>query len=209
MCNPDVRPKGDALGAVEQCFSRHRHAALVGVRMYDEEGRLRASVADIPRLRDAVRGRYWWNSWPHDEERTVGQVTEACYVVRRSAVEAVGGADPGYFLYWEGADWARRFAEGGWETWFCPGAEVVHTGGATTGRRRWRRIVWSHRGAYRFFKLHSRVPAPLLAVVFGTRAIVKLALEAVVGTDSQIPLVDSSREIATGRPRGADSARRA
>jgi GT2 family glycosyltransferase len=189
MCNPDVRPVGDTLGEIERFFDRRPRAAIVGARMYDEQQRLRASVADIPRLRDGIRGNYWWTSWPHDTERVVGQVMEACYAVRRSAVQDVGALDPGYFLYWEGADWAYRLAERGWETWFCPAAEVVHAGGVTTTRRPWRRILWSQRSAYRFYNQHTRVPAPLLAALFATRTVVKWAIEAVIGTDSQVPIV--------------------
>jgi GT2 family glycosyltransferase len=189
MCNPDVRPIGDTLGEIARFFEDHPRAAIVGARMYDELHRLRASVADIPRLRDGIRGNYWWTSWPHDTERAVGQVMEACYAVRRSAITETGALDPGYFLYWEGADWAYRLAANGWQTWFCPTAEVVHIGGATTTGRPWRRILWSHRSAYRFYSRHTRVPAPVLAAMFAARTLVKWVMEATVGTDSQVPMV--------------------
>jgi GT2 family glycosyltransferase len=189
MCNPDIEVRADALESLVSCFGGHPRAALIGPRMYDGAGRLRSTVADLPRLRDALRGRYWWGWWDHEQERQVGQVIEACYAVRRTAVESVGGLDPRYFLYWEGCDWAHRFRDGGWETWFCPSAEATHAGGGTVEKISLRRILLSHRSAYRYFRLHSRVPMPLLMLVFTARAVVKLVVQAVTGTDSQTPLV--------------------
>jgi hypothetical protein len=53
-------------------------------------------------------------------------------LVRRAAVEAVGGFDERYFMFSEETDWCYRFREAGWKVWFFPGAEAVHVGGATT-----------------------------------------------------------------------------
>jgi hypothetical protein len=189
MCNPDIRCESVTLGALADCFERHPKAGLVGPRLFDRDGNLRTTVASLPRLRDAVRGRYWWSWWHHDTEREVEQVMEACYAVRRDALADVGPLDPLFFLYWEGADLACRLRKGGWQVWFCPSGVGVHRGGATVDRLPWRRIVWSQRGAYRYFKLHSRIPAPVLVAIFGARTLMKFGVHALHGTQSQVPPV--------------------
>ncbi len=191
MSNPDIRFNESTLREIVDCFESHPRAGIVGPKMFDRNGTLRTSVAPLPRLRDAVRGRYWSSDWPHNVEQKVGQVTEACYAARRAALSEVGGLDESFFLYWEGADLANRLRERGWETWFCPRSEAIHGGGATVDSLPWRRIVWSHRGAYRYFRLHSRVPALILAATFSLRALYKFVIQAVRGTESQIPPVSA------------------
>jgi len=94
---------------------------------------------------------------------------------RRAAVEEIGLQDEDFFLDWEGIDWAARAQEAGWEVWFCPRAEVTHSGGASIRQAEARWVVASHRGIYRYFR--KRMPAaarPLLASALATRAAVKL-----------------------------------
>jgi GT2 family glycosyltransferase len=103
----------------------------------------------------------------------------------------VGLQDPGYFLYWEGVDWAQRFGRAGWESWFCPTAEVVHVGGVSVGRARLRSVLWSHAALYRYFRKWSRVPRPLLASIIGARALGKLAAVSIGYRKTQPPFVPS------------------
>lgn len=180
LSNPDVAYGAGAIDALAGCFDRNPAAAIVGARLEDADGRVQTTVGDLPRLGGALFGRLaygrsWWTEWPHDTERTVGHVTEACYAVRRAAIEDVGPLDPAYFLSWEGADLAARAQAAGWEVWFCPTARAVHAGGVTLGRQKAQWILTSQRGAYRYFRLHSRIPWPVLAGLFGARAMLKIA----------------------------------
>jgi N-acetylglucosaminyl-diphospho-decaprenol L-rhamnosyltransferase len=180
LSNPDVTYGAGTIDAVAGCFDRHPAAAIVGARLEGADGVVQTTVGDLPRLGGALFGRLaygrsWWTDWPHDTERSVGHVSEACYAVRRAALEEVGPLDPAYFLSWEGADLAARVNAAGWEVWFCPEARAVHTGGVTLGRQKARWILTSHRGAYRYFRLHSRVPRPVLAGLFSARAMLKVA----------------------------------
>ena len=99
--------------------------------------------------------------------------------MRRAAVDDVGPQDEAFRLDWEGIDWTARFRDAGWEVWLCPAAEVVHLGGASIRQVPFRWVVSSHLGMYRYFA--KRRPAywrPILAVVIGGRAAVKLAATA-------------------------------
>ena len=188
VCNPDIVLRPGAVDALLDGARRHPRAAFVLARLVYPDGVLQTGVGDLPTFREAYLGRraarlrredsgFWWDGWPHDEERQVGHGEEACYLVRRAAVDEVGVQDPGYVLDWEGFDWAARMADAGWEVWFTPQAEVVHLGGVSIRQAQARWIVSSHRGMHRYFAARSpRVVRPLLALAVAARCLVKLAL---------------------------------
>ena len=63
-----------------------------------------------------------------DESKTarVDWVVGACLVVRRAVLQAVGGFDPRFFMYFEETDWCLRIKEAGWEVAYFPDAHVRH-----------------------------------------------------------------------------------
>jgi N-acetylglucosaminyl-diphospho-decaprenol L-rhamnosyltransferase len=56
----------------------------------------------------------------------VGYVEGACFLARRSALEAVGGFDERYFLFYEELDLAHRLAAAGWSVDLCAAARATH-----------------------------------------------------------------------------------
>jgi N-acetylglucosaminyl-diphospho-decaprenol L-rhamnosyltransferase len=187
ICNPDILVGDGAIDALAGCLDRHERAAWAVPRLRRPDGTLQTAVGDLPTLTEALLGRagrgrrrFWWDGFGHDEEVPVGHAMECCYLVRREAIDDIGGQDARYFLDWEGIDWARRAADAGWEIWFCPDAEVVHLGGVTLRQVPLRWVRGSHAGMYRYFAARSsplaRVP---LAVVITARGVVKAAAVAV------------------------------
>jgi N-acetylglucosaminyl-diphospho-decaprenol L-rhamnosyltransferase len=190
ICNPDVVFAPGAAQAMVGLLDRQPRAGMVIPRLRYQDGRLQTSAGDLPSLTEALLGRqtqrragsdsgFWWDGWAHDQERRIGRGHEAAYVVRRTAVSQVGLQDERFLLDWEGIDWTARFADAGWEIWLCPAAEVVHLGGASIRQVRFRWVVSSHRGMYRYFaKRRPRYWHPILALVIGARGAVKLAATA-------------------------------
>jgi N-acetylglucosaminyl-diphospho-decaprenol L-rhamnosyltransferase len=192
ICNPDVEFRPGAIAEMRAVMDRHERAAWVVPRLVLPDGSLQTSVGDAPGLAASLFGRqaarrrgdgtadgFWWDGWPHDEERAVGRGHEAAYLVRRAAIDQVGPQDERYVLDWEGMDWSERFGRAGWETWLAPGAEVLHRGGASVRQVPFRSIVSHHRGMYLYFS--DRRPGrwrPVLAAAFAARAAVKLAVTA-------------------------------
>ena len=192
IANPDTKLQPGAIDALLDLLGRHERAAFAIPLLRRPDGRLQTSVGDLPSLREALLGRqaqarggargrgtergFFWDGWAHDSERMVGRGQEACYLVRRRAIDRIGPQDERYRLDWEGVDWAARAARDGWEIWFTPGAEVIHVGGASISQAPLRWIVGSHRGIYRYFAKTAR-PAvrPLLAIAIGLRGLLKAA----------------------------------
>jgi GT2 family glycosyltransferase len=197
ISNPDVLYRDSAIDGLVDVMCRHPRAALAIPRQLYEDGTLQPSAGSLPTLTGVLLGRQvrrrltkgkgdhgvWWEGWAHDEERQIGRGSEAAYLVRREAISDVGLQDEGFRLDWEGPDWTARMAEAGWEIWFTPAASVVHLGGGTVRQVRFRWILGTHRGMYRYFAKRSRLGVrPLLALVFAARCLVKLGV-AYAGVD--------------------------
>jgi N-acetylglucosaminyl-diphospho-decaprenol L-rhamnosyltransferase len=61
-------------------------------------------------------------------------VSGACVLVRRRALEQIGGFDEGFFLYCEDIDLCKRLRDAGMDIRFVPKATAVHEGGASAPR---------------------------------------------------------------------------
>jgi hypothetical protein len=188
VCNPDILFRDGAVDALLGVLDRRPRAAWAVARLLRPNGSIQTSVGDLPTLGDALLGRrwqlrrsggreqrgFWWDGWAHDEELAIGHGMEACYLVRRAALADIGVQDERFPLDWEGIDWAARARDAGWEVWFCPDAEVVHLGGVSVRQVRFRWVLRSHRGMYRYFAKRSPAAArPLLAAAFCARGAMK------------------------------------
>jgi N-acetylglucosaminyl-diphospho-decaprenol L-rhamnosyltransferase len=110
-----------------------------------------------------------------DTPQRVDWLSGACFLVRRSAFESVGGFDEAYFMYAEDADLCWRLARAGWGTMYVPTAEVLHIQGVSTDHHPYRMIVEHHRSLLRFAGRSTdgwrRLLLPLVAVGIGVRAL--------------------------------------
>ncbi len=96
--------------------------------------------------------------------REVGWLSAACLLARREAVEAIGGFDEGFFLYFEDIDLCARMADRGWRMIFLPEARVFHEGGAATKLFAPSRFEY-RKSQVRFYRKHgSRTSRRLLGL---------------------------------------------
>jgi GT2 family glycosyltransferase len=84
-----------------------------------------------------------------------GFVIGACFLVRRTAFEQLGGFDTRYWLYGEETDLCRRTLDAGWAVGVIDRAEARHVGGASTHTAS--ELVAEHfeRGGERFVDDHE------------------------------------------------------
>jgi GT2 family glycosyltransferase len=101
--------------------------------------------------------------FPADSAVLTG-VSAAASLWRADALKALGGFDPGFFMYFEDVDLCIRAAALGWRFALAGRASCEHMTGATSSRGRAER--WEHRSALRLAALHSgrggRLPGPVL-----------------------------------------------
>ena len=108
-------------------------------------------------------------------EREVDWVSGACMLVRRSAFEAVGGMDEGFFLYWEDADFCHRLKQAGYRTIYCPDAVATHIGGRSSRHAADASLEAFHRSALRLYRKHASPAGQLLVPLVSAGLRLRLA----------------------------------
>jgi GT2 family glycosyltransferase len=170
VLNSDTVLAPGAVGALADYLDANPAVGLAGPRLRNPDGSLQPSchpclgtvqsVLEKSALGRALgrvaplRNRWLLLNSGHDRERAVPWVLGAALAVRRSAWDAVGGFDEGYFMYAEEVDLCRRLWGSGWEVRFTPAVEIVHRGAASTAPMRGPMAVQRVRSAMRFYRRH-------------------------------------------------------
>jgi len=167
--NPDCLVAPETLGQVREAMGQWPHAGMAGCLIRNPDGSeqhgcRRRTPTPFPAFGRAFgldrlfRGRGGYAAVDMSGEPLpaapveVEAISGAFMFVRRSALEAVGPLDEGYFLHCEDLDWCLRFRRAGFGVLFVPGAVVTHfQGSASAGRPL--RVEWhKHRGMLRYFR---------------------------------------------------------
>ena len=166
LLNPDAWLTGDALEQLVAFADAHPEAGVVGPKLLNPDGTLQRSVRGYPtpwRIateyfflrklapRSRLLNAFFGAGFDHESVRTAEFLPGACLLVRREAVDSIGGFDEDFFLMSEEVDWCYRFRQAGWDVLFYPGAEVVHVIGASHNPVLFKEIV---RGHLRFLRKH-------------------------------------------------------
>jgi hypothetical protein len=167
LLNPDASVPAGALDQLVARLDDRPDAAVVGPRIVDVDGRAELSFgatlspwSELPQAL-LVRG--------HDahvalvsrmverltrRSRPVAWVSGACLLVRRDDLEAVGGLDERFFLYFEDVDLCASIRARGRTVLFAADVEITHRRGASAGS-----VPVATRAAYRdshlaFYRKH-------------------------------------------------------
>jgi GT2 family glycosyltransferase len=93
------------------------------------------------------------DAWHHDVPRRVDWAVGAALLIRRDAIDAIGGLDERFFMYVEDVEWCWRARTLGWEIWFEPSAVVRHIGNASGEQRYGERRTRAYMvNTYRFYR---------------------------------------------------------
>jgi hypothetical protein len=111
--------------------------------------------------------------YPHPIEVDSG--IGACLIVRKSAIDGVGGLDERYFFFFEETDWARTMREAGWKIYHVPTARIYHFQGKSVGADVRSRIHF-YRSRYLYFLKWESEAWPIAAVLIVTRLIANWVL---------------------------------
>jgi N-acetylglucosaminyl-diphospho-decaprenol L-rhamnosyltransferase len=192
LLNPDAWPLGDGIERLVDCLPRSERIGAAGPALLDVAGNPQDSAFGFPTR--------WWTGAPAVTtagappalDRLLGLAAStaarirgagerriflvgAVLLLRREAIEHVGGFDPDFLMFNEDIDLCWRMWEQGWTVRLCPEARFVHVGGGSTGGD-WTRLYREQvRGHLRFLMKHhgsSQADAArrLLARVLRVRA---------------------------------------
>ncbi len=166
LLNPDAWLAEGALDDMVAFADEHPEAAVVGPRLLNPDGSLQRSVRGYPtpwRLateyfflrklapRSEALNALFGAGFDHRSVRDADYLFGACMLVRRDAVDSIGGFDEDFFLMSEEVDWCYRFHQAGWKVLFYPEAEAYHVVGASLNPARFKDVV---RGHLQFLRKH-------------------------------------------------------
>lgn len=147
--NPDARISADSIQALAGTLASDETLGAVAPRLLTEDGEIDYSVRRFPRLRSTFSQALFLHrlfpraDWVdevvrqpsrYEKRGPVEWVSGACVLVRREALDSIGGWDERFFLYGEDVDLCRRFSERGLGVVYEPAATAVHVGGASAPR---------------------------------------------------------------------------
>ena len=148
--NPDARLAPDALAALRNALETSPRHAIAGPDLRFPDGRPQPSRRRFPNLATLLvestplqwrgGGIDGSSGWPliepiirryqcadlADVSGTVDWISGACLLTRVTALAAIGGFDPAFFLYFEETDLAHRLRKSGWTCTYTPEARVFH-----------------------------------------------------------------------------------
>jgi GT2 family glycosyltransferase len=174
VLNPDVELAPDALAVGVRWLAEHKDIGAIAPEVFDGNGerqeylcRRFPAVFDLllrgfmPRfMRGLFRGRLERYEMrdvidpdPEREIIDIPAMSGACLLVRRSAIDATGGFDPKFFLYFEDYDWTVRLNRIT-RTAYLPSMHIRHHGGGAS-RKGVMHIGWFIRSGIRFYGKHG------------------------------------------------------
>jgi N-acetylglucosaminyl-diphospho-decaprenol L-rhamnosyltransferase len=189
VSNPDLRIHQGSLEALRGALEDRPAWAMVGPRIYSDDGEVYPSVRRFPSLVDAAghallalfkpqnrfTKRYNPGAPEGDGVVEAQWVSGSCFLARRDALEQLGGFDEAYFMYNEDMDLCWRAHRAGWGVGFAGAASVTHVQGVSTARHPYRMMLAHHRSALRFTVRTTegwqRLALPLAAAVLGVRLV--------------------------------------
>ncbi|GAA1391403.1 glycosyltransferase family 2 protein [Catellatospora chokoriensis] len=146
--NPDAILPENYSETIERLFQELPDIGIIGVRTVYEDGAPQPSGNMFPTLgsllyehsaysnfspHSRAYAGYTIKGWDRKTSRRVDAVSGACMAVRRADLDAIGGLELGYFMYYEEFDLARsmrdKLRKG---AYFTADIEVVHAAGEST-----------------------------------------------------------------------------
>ena len=139
LLNPDAELLPGSVQAMFDFAESHPDAAVIGPKLLNTDGSLQKNgrrftriyrellaMVKLHKLAVTLVPEMEWGRRVFDTRAQVDEVSGACMLVRRAAIDKVGMLDERFFMYYEEVDWCRRFKDAGFTVWYLPEAEVIH-----------------------------------------------------------------------------------
>ena len=194
LLNSDTVVKGDALRVLTNFLAAHPKAGCVAPKLLHPQARLsvlgcghQATLRTtfnhylflarlFPHVR-AFEGTHLYVGKHDDKPRSVGWVSGACMVVRKSVINQAGPLTEQWFMYAEDQEWCARIHAAGWDIVHVPAAVVEHhLGASATDKSETAHITYR---ASRELFIQQNKPSALQLLAFDATRGTGLAIRAV------------------------------
>jgi GT2 family glycosyltransferase len=167
LLNSDAYLEQDALGPMMSHARSDARVGALGCRVVNPDGSYQPTTGRFPRLALEWSEQFlrpvgtlpeaWRQNCIYASDRSapteVDWIAGSCLLLRRRALDDVGGFDEQFVFGEEDIDLARRLRESGWTVVYYPGVSAVHVGGASRRSNRDAGDLWL-RGRYRLYRKH-------------------------------------------------------
>ncbi|WP_426592736.1 glycosyltransferase family 2 protein [Cellulomonas sp. McL0617] len=164
VANSDLEWEPGALDVLVASADADARTGSAGPALLNPDGTVYPSARALPSLAQGAGHALFVRIWPGNpwtrqyraeqesagRQRAAGWLSGACLLVRRTAFEAVGGFDDGYFMFFEDVDLGERLGRAGWTNLYVPQARVTHVGGTSWRAKPARMISAHHTSAARY-----------------------------------------------------------
>jgi N-acetylglucosaminyl-diphospho-decaprenol L-rhamnosyltransferase len=144
LLNPDTRVLAGAVGRLVDFLESHPQAGIAGSSFEDADGTDWPIAFRFPTLMSEIEGglqlgivsrllRRW--SIARTMSRDVQQIdwgAGASMMIKFQVLEAIGGLDENFFLYYEETEFCWRAKRAGFLMWYVPQSRVIHISGQST-----------------------------------------------------------------------------
>ena len=172
IANPDVELGEGTIDTLVRLGRSDPSIGSLGPAILTSEGTVYPSARSVPSLRNGIGHALFANIWstnpwtrayrrdagPLDRQRDAGWLSGSCVLVRRSAFEAIGGFDEGFFMYFEDVDLGQRLGRNGFRNVYVPSVAAIHSGAHATKAHSAAMLRAHHASAKRFVALRYGAP---------------------------------------------------
>jgi len=178
LLNSDTIVLDNCISNIVSFADKHHRAGVIGCRVLNSDSTLQQTCFMFPSIlnlflsssylykifpKSRFFGRELMTWWDANDIREVDIVKGCFMLVRREAIEEVGGMDENFFMYAEETDWCYRFKKNGWKVLFAPVGEIIHYGGQSTTQIPVAMIVQLRLSILKFIKKHYGRPSHIMA----------------------------------------------
>ena len=182
--NPDSLVNNSLIETSVRFMDQHDKIGILGPMIIDEDGSVQGSARAFPSPLTSIFGRntpitkLFPNNkitrsniltWRTDNKTPieVDWVSGACMVARLEAVQAVGGFDTRFFLYWEDTDLCKRIRDKGWKVVYYPKIKITHFVGKSSSSRPIFAVFQFHKSCYKLYAKYTKGPLSILTPLVG------------------------------------------
>ena len=150
VLNPDLEVIEGSLAEFVALCEQRPECGVFAPRQIDQHGRLICSIGREPSPADSWQAwqtgwPYWiWDEQVYEREARGDWVSGAFMLIRRQALESLGGFDERFFLFSEEVDLCTQARRAGWEVRYLPQLTIMHRNAdRPLDDHRERLLIWS------------------------------------------------------------------
>ena len=146
LLNPDTVVHPHAIEHMISVLVSKDTIGIVGPKLLEATGAVQPSVRSFPTLpvfmllflklhrifsNTATWQKYILADFDHTTQQSVDQVMGAAFLIRNTAMQAIGPLDEGFWIWFEEVDYCKRAKDAGFEILYTPSATVTHHKGTS------------------------------------------------------------------------------